>query len=194
MDFVINKAILENASDYIPLADKTILAKRQAESCVVKSQDRAAVKTDDGNVLPLPPQWVCDEMGRSILEMTVFTGLYLNVERPDEDGELSMTAAEYDRYAGSHIFAQLNALKSGAFGRDNPKLKEKIIHMLSDYNDYQYRLSAEIRALLALYNDPVDRFVAMNTALSTPEAMQGMLEELRSAAEAADAYRDGEKA
>lgn len=191
MDFKITKEMIENASDYIPLADKTLLARQQAEKCVKKADERTAVKTDNGGVLPLPPRYVCDEPGRSILEMSVFTGLYLRCEKPDENGELTMNAEGYDRYAGAHIFGQLAAMKGGAFGRDNPKLKTKIVNMINDFNDYQKRLSAEIRTLLAMYNDPVDRFIAVNAAMATPEAMQGLFEELREAAADVDAYKTG---
>jgi hypothetical protein len=194
MDFKITKEMLENAADYLPLADKTVLAKQQAEECVVKARETTGVRTDSGSVLPLPPRYVCDEMGRSILEMSVFTGLYLLCEKPEEDGQITMNAETYDHYAGAHLFGQLTAMKSGAFGRDNPKLKTKIINMLADFNDYQKRLTAEIRNLLTMYNDPVDRFIAMNAAMATPEAMQGLLEELKDAAQAAEDYKGGEGA
>lgn len=187
MDFVITKELLENASDYLPLAQKTALAKRQAEICVQRAKETTGVKTDGGTILPLPPRYFSDEQARSVLEMSIFTTLYLHCEEMDGD-EIRMDAETYDYYAGSHIFGQLNALRS-ELGKTDPALKAKIINMLSDFNDYQKRLTAEIRVLMNLYNDPVDRFLAMNAALSTPEAMQGLLEELKEAAENADGYR-----
>ena len=189
MDFVVTKEILEKASDYLPIAQKTALAKEQAETCVRKSEETTGIRMDDDSVLPLPPRYFASEEARSILEMSVFTGLYLLCEETDEEGVLHMDGERYDYYAGSHIFGQLNAMKSGTFGRDNPELKTKIINMLADFNDYQKRLTAEIRNLLSLYNDPVDRFMAMNASLSTQEAMEGLLTELKDAVEAAEDYK-----
>ena len=194
MDFVITKDLLEQAADYIPLAIKTVLAKEQAEACVLKSTEQTGIRTDAGSILPLPPRYYCDEAVRSVLEMSVFTGFYLKTEQPNEDGKLTMDAEAYDRYAGSHVFGQLMAMKSGTFGRDNPELKTKIINMVSDFNDYQKRLTAEIRTLMTMYNDPVDRFIAMNAAMSTPEAMQGLLEELKEAAEDVENHKAGDEA
>ena len=191
MDFVVTKEILEKAVDYLPLSMKTSIAKRQAAACVQKSAEQTAVKTDGGTILPLPPRYFCDEGIRSILEMSLFTSLYLRTEPGDGD-EIAMTGKRYDYYAGSHVFGQLTAMKSGTFGRDNPALKTKIINMIADFNDYQKRLTAEIRALMTMYNDPVDRFIAMNAAMSTPEAMQGLFEELKEAAADVEKYKDGE--
>lgn len=194
MDFKVTKQMLEEASDYLPLEVKTVLARRQAETCVQRAKEQTAVKTDAGQYLPLPPRYFCDEMGRSVLEMSVFTALYLHVENANENGDIDMTVDTYNRYAGAHIFGQLTEMKSGAFGRDNPKLKAKIIHMLADFNDYQRRLTSEIRTLMTLYNDPVDRFLAMNAAMTTPESMRGLMEDLKSAMEEAETYKAGEGA
>lgn len=190
MDFVVRKDILENAVDYIPIAQKTALARQQAEACVKKMKETTAIKADnDSVIIPLPPRYYVDEEARSILEMTIFTGLYLLVETPDEDGVFNMDGERYDYYAGSHIFGQLTAMKSGTFGRDNPILKTKIINMLADFNDYQKRLTSEIRNVLSMYNDPVDRFMAMNASMSTPEAMQELFSELKDAIEANEEYK-----
>lgn len=194
MDFVITKEILEAAEDYLPLAVKTSLAKQQAETIVQAGKEMTGIRTDGGNILPMPPRYFADEAARSILEMSIFTAMYLKCE-PVTDGKIDLTIDQYDYYAGSHIFGQLNHLK-GELGRTDPELKTKIINMVSDFNDYQKRLTAEIRALMTMYNDPVDRFMAMNAAMTTPEGMEGLLGELKDAAEALEEYKthreDGE--
>lgn len=179
MEFVLTKEMIEEAADYLPLAQKTALAKQQAEICVQKAKETTGVKTDAGTILPLPPRYFVSEDARSMLEMSIFTALYLRVQ-PMDGSDIHMDGETYDKYAGSHIFGQLTAMK----GKAEPELRAKIMNMLADFNDYQKRLGAEIRALMTLYNDPVDRFMAMNAALTTPEAMQGLLEELKDAAEA----------
>lgn len=188
MDFVVTKELLEAANDYLPLAQKASIAKQQAAMCVLKGADQTAVKTDGGGIMPLPPRYTVDESVRSVLEMSVFTALYLKCE-PMEGDSFSLSAERYDYYAGSHLFGQLTAMKSGTFGRDNPELKTRIIHMLADFNDYQRRLTAEIRALTTMYNDDVDRLIAMMVALTTPETMDGLLTELKDAAEAVEEYK-----
>lgn len=191
MDFVVTKEILAAASDYVPLAQKTALAKEQAEIIVHRAKETTGVKTDSGGIIPLPPRYFADEQARSVLEMSIFATLYLHTEEM-QDGKIVMDTETYDRYAGSHVFGQLAAMR-GEIGKTDPTLKAKIINMVADFNDYQKRLTAEIRTLMTLYNDPVDRFMAMNAALSTPEAMQGLLEELKDAAEAVDSYQDEKK-
>ena len=189
MDFVVTLEMLEKAVDYMPLAAKTSLARQQAEACVKRMGEQTAIKTDGGDLIPLPPRYYADEEARSILEMTIFTGLYLGIEEPDEEGTFHMDGDRYDYYAGSHIFGQLNAIKSGALGREHPEIKTKIANMLADFNDYQKRLTAEIRVLMSMYNDPVDRFMAVNAAMTTPETMEGLLSELKDAAEAVEEYK-----
>lgn len=196
--FVVTKEMLEQAEDYLPLATKTSLAKQQAETCVLMSQERSGVKTDNGNIIPLPPRYTADESVRSMLEMAVFTSLYLKckpmVEAPDgETPQITMDPGNYDYYAGNHIFGQLNAMK-GELGKTDPALKAKIINMIADFNDYQKRLTAEIRVLMTMYNDPVDRFMAMNAALATPDSMEGLLHELKDAAEAIETYKEEREA
>mgnify|MGYP006988863126 CR=1 FL=1 len=191
MDFVVTKEILAAASDYVPLAQKTALAKEQAEIIVQRAKETTGVKTDGGAILPLPPRYFADEQARSVLEMSIFATLYLHTEEM-QDGNIVMDTETYDRYAGSHVFGQLAVLR-GEIGKTDPALKAKIINMVSDFNDYQKRLTAEIRALMTLYNDPVDRFLAMNAALSTPEGMEGLLSELKEAAEEVEKYKTAEK-
>lgn len=193
MDFVVTQEMLENAVDYMPLATKTALAKQQAEGCVKRVGEQTAIKTDSDGLIPLPPRYYADEEARSILEMTIFTGLYLGIETPDEEGTFHMDGERYDYYAGSHIFGQLNAMKSGTVGREHPELKAKIANMLADFNDYQKRLTAEIRVLMSMYNDPVDRFMAVNAAMATPDTMEGLLSELKDAAEAVEEYKTERK-
>ena len=186
--FVITKEMLENAVDYLPLGQKTALAKQQAEICVQRSSDQTGIRADSGDIIPLPPRYNVDEAVRSILEMSIFTALYLRCE-PIESDNITMDAERYDYYAGNHIFGQLTSMKSGTFGRDNPELKNKIINMLADFNDYQKRLTSEIRAVMTMYNDPVDRFMAMNAAMTNPDTMKGLLSELKEAAEAVEEYK-----
>ena len=192
--FVVTKEMIEQAADYLPLGQKKDLAKRQAESCVLANPERTGIRGDGGGIIPLPPRYIADESIRSMLEMAVFTGLYLKckpmVEDPDGGKpQITMDTEAYDYYAGSHLFGQLNAMK-GELGKTDPALKAKIVNMISDFNDYQKRLTAEIRVLMTLYNDPVDRFMAMNAAMATPDSMEGLLHELKDAAEAVEAYRE----
>ena len=163
--FVVTKEMIEQAADYLPLGQKKDLAKRQAESCVLANPERTGIRGDGGGIIPLPPRYVADESVRSMLEMSVFTCLYLRC-RPLEDDQITMDTEAYDFYAGSHIFGQLNAMK-GELGKTDPALKQKIVDMIADFNDYQKRLTAEIRVLMTLYNDPVDRFMAMNAAMAS---------------------------
>lgn len=188
MDFVVTKEMIEAASDYMPLAAKTALAKQQAEACVKRMAETTAIKASEDSVIPLPPRYHVDEEARSILEMTIFTGMYLGLETADEEGFFHMDGERYDYYAGSHIFGQLTAMK-GEIGKTEPAIKSKIVNMLADFNDYQKRLSSEIRVLLSMYNDPVDRFMAVNASLTTPETMEGLLSELKDAVENVEEYK-----
>ena len=191
MGFVVTKETIENAHDYVSLAQKAIMINQQAADCIEPSKLHNGISFDGESAVALPPRFIVNEVKRSLLEMSMFLSMYLNVLEPDENGDISMTMDVYEEYASAHIFNQLAVMKSGAFGRDNPELKTKIANMISDFNDYQKRLTAEIRNILSTYNDPCDRIMTMITTNITPEYVKNLLANLDGAEKELLDYKRG---
>jgi len=170
--FVVTPEMILNANDYVNLKFKNGLAQEQAAKCVVETEEKTGVKLSDEVVMPLPPKYKVDGLVRSALEMSVFVSLYLKVKPVDDDGNITISLNEYDEYMSSHIFDQMNSLKRSK----NEEVKQKVFRILDDYNDYQKRLSAEIKAQLDAKNDFCDRLISMMIMTSSQDVTSHLLE------------------
>ncbi len=167
--------MLEEARDYVPLAEKEAWVAENAPKVFDKLQITA------GNE-PMPPMYMVNAALKSRYLMAALARLYFNVdpsvgcadsslskEEPNEDKWL-MTVAQYDRWAGSHIFNQLERMK-----RDSG-FRIKAFDLLADYKDLEKRFSTQISGLLAVQNDPVIRQSELSSAMvkELPQVMQAI--------------------
>lgn len=165
--FVVTKEMLAAARDYIPMAQKEAFAKNAAVLCI-----------DSLTVPDYPPYYRANPGRVSRAMAAALAGIYLgqSVEMElGEDGEGWLASeAEYDRLAFSHIFGQLQRLKSDMAVRD------KIFDLLSDYGELERMLKSEIDAAIAPRNDVAVRMtmLSMDAMKQLPE-IQKQLEELR---------------
>ena len=178
--FFITEDILRNASDYIPLSRKNLLARSIAEKCIQRSP--IAEQNQKGlEFLALPSLWIDDMETKSLYLMSVMLSEYLKAEIPDE-----FTDAEYDFYASSHIFNQLERFKGYA------ELKDKVFDILTDFKEFKKILDTEIYNEKIARNDPVGRLSAAISIVSSPENIQRMKEELeKSTGDLQDALSSG---
>ena len=86
----------------------------------------------------------------AMLQMGVFVSCYLGIPYAG-DTDFQMAANEYDRWASSHIFNQLERMKS------DKDIKDKVFDILDDYKDFQWAMRREIEILLGHRNDTVMR-------------------------------------
>ena len=99
-----------------------------------------------------------------------------------EGGQVLPYFKDYDRWAGGHIFNQIDRMKG-----KGPELRDKAFDLLADYRDLEKMLKTEIYGMLQAMNDPVSRFQDLAAQSMTPEAVQKTLDDLKEARSAFDA-------
>lgn len=168
-EIVITKEMVESAKAYLPLADKEKFLQDFGRTCF----DRLEMAGESGE--SLPPMYKENPMIKARLFMSALAGLYFGQEY-DEEIPGVMARAEYDLWAGSHVFGQLERLK-----KTEPGLKGKIFDILEDYADLQKRFNAEMFGYINALNDPVTRLMDYMATTATPEYMQNLTAQLTKA-------------
>lgn len=154
---------LNNATDYIPIMEKTQIATYVGERCFL----RVEITTDGGN--RLPPMYREDKNKSSRYLMGLLAMKYLHMKfTPVEGEEYLMSADDYDRFMGSHVLNQIERYK--AF----PEYRNKCFDILTDYRDLEKRVNTEIYANLQVQNDLVVRSAEYLAKSMTPESVQNL--------------------
>lgn len=167
---------------YMPLGKKMEFVAAAAVGCL----DNATVQLTNGSTLKHAKE-ATDRKSRYL--MGALVGYYLNDKdfSPVEDTAYLMAQDDYDRWAGGHIFNQLERFKS------NSKTRDFAFDLLWDYRDLEKRLNTEIYNLLQALNDPVVKLTEEISLSATPEAMQEAMRQLEEVKGALDAYKENEK-
>lgn len=141
----LTKAIMEQARDYISLAEKEAWVAENAPKCF----DKLSI-TADGK--PVPPMYMVNTSLKSRYMMAALVGLYFGekIEGTSDDKWL-MSEKQYDEWAGSHIINQMERMKQDA------ALRFKTYDIMADYKDLEKRFSAQLSGLLAVQNDSIIR-------------------------------------
>lgn len=166
----ITKQQLLNARDYIPAAEKNAFIEQASEHCFEKLSITTGVES-------LPPMWMTDHDAKARFLMGALAGLYFGLDYArDETG--AMSTEEYDRWAGSHVFGQLDRMKS------DRELRDKVYDLLNDYFTLEKRLTGRLNGLLTVQNDAVVRQAMIQQAQiekmrETERVNTAQLEELR---------------
>lgn len=141
----VTKEMLLGARDYLSLGIKEAWVRENAEKCF----DRLAITADDE---PMPPMYAVNGALKSRYLMAAFVAFYLRQDYEAlKDDTALMSEEEYDRWAGSHVFNQIERWK-----RDSD-LRDKCYDLLYDYRDLEKRFTAQIVGLLTVQNDSVIR-------------------------------------
>lgn len=156
--FLIDEEMIKNATSYISLATKKAIAKGLADACLV-AIDTTTEKIVSETQLPIP-QLYREECGAKSLYLTYyFLTEYLHIELSDE-----FTEEEYDYYAGSHIFNQLERFKTA-----DKIIKDKVFDILYDFKELKKMLDTEIFNLKESRNDTLDRIQDSISLFASPE-------------------------
>ncbi len=171
----ITKEMLLAARDYVPLAEKEKWIEENAPKCF----DKLAITADGES---MPPMFSVNSGLKSRYLMGAFAWLYMRARknRVEPSDEWLMHSEEYDLWAGSHVFNQIERWKRDA------ELRDKCFDLLSDYRDLEKRFSAQINSLLAVQNDSVLRQSEYMAAQMRD--LPGMLEQIQAMQEKADSH------
>lgn len=156
--FIIDEEMIKKATSYIPLATKKAIAIALADACLVavdKTTENIAAETQ----LPIP-QLYREECGaKPLYLMYYFLTEYLHIAVSDE-----FTEEEYDYYASSHIFNQLERFKTA-----DKIIKDKVFDILYDFKELKKMLDTEIFNLKESRNDTLDRIQDSISLFASPE-------------------------
>ena len=161
--FVITEEMIAKATSYLPLADKRAFVEVMAKNCL-EEVDVTLEEIAQETTIPLP-QLHKEKCGqKQVYLMFYFLTEYLHIDFPNDFGD-----DEYDYYAGSHIFNQLERFKS----RD-AEIKNKVFDILYDFKELKKMLDTEIFNLKESLNDGVERISSSIGLLSTPENVKAL--------------------
>lgn len=166
--FELTDEIMRNANTYMPIEDKTELAKTIAEQCVI-DLPTAEQNLQGEKLLALPYIKVENRELKALCLMQVLLSHYLGVL----DSESTLTVEKYNFYAEGSILNQIERYKS------NYDLKNKAFDLLADFKEFRKFVDIEINNLITANNDPLARFIASIQVLSTPENIKKAVEELQ---------------
>lgn len=172
----ITEDILINARDYVPYAEK----KRFLDECAGRCFDKLAISADGGaELVAMPPMYKKNPFLVRRYMSAALLMLYLNLPCAPENRERDawlISPDKYDEIAASHIFNQLDRMKSKA---SSPAYKDKIFDLIADYRELEKMMNDEIYALLQVMNEPVSRLLASIQLTATPDSLRSAAEQLK---------------
>lgn len=189
--FIITENTINSMRDYVPLEEK----KNFLADCAARCFDKLQISADGGtDVIALPPMYKKNTLLRQRYIMGALLSLWFGIcyEKADEKtDQWLMSEADYDYFSGSHIFNQLDRMKSHV---TRPENKDKIFDMLADYRELEKMLNDEIYGLVQCMNDPITRLVASIQATATPENLKEAGDKLKAAKDEIERYAAERKA
>ena len=185
-DNIITEEIILNANTYIPVDMKSVMAREYAKNCV--SEVQITIKDGDEKDV-LPPRYQENPMQKSLYGMMTLLDQYLHVLVADENGEVSLTSSEYDKWGSACVMNQLDRFKSSK----NIEVRNKIYDILDDYREFYRMLGVEISSILANRNDVLTRLVQYFKKDITPEMMKDLFSQFTGTLEEIKDYKDRPK-
>ena len=189
--FIITDEMIRGAESYIPFVDKLTIVSETAEACL-EPVDRETAGIATETQLPIPQLYKERSGAKQYFLMYYFLTKYLHVKI----AETGWTTEEYDYYASSHIFNQLERFKS-----KDAEIKNKVFDLLYDYKQLKSMLEVEIYNLKETKNSALDRLQDSISLFASPEniaklneLMQKNLGELETAQKKLAAKRGKAKA
>lgn len=177
---------IEKANEYVPFIEKEKFVNSVADKCF----DRLQISADSGDEnIPIPPMYKENSGLKMRYAMGAFVKLYLKEDFESVEGEeYLMSLDDYDRYAGGHIFNQIERMKNG-----NADLRNKCFDLLQDYKVLEKMLNTEVYSLLQVMNEPVNRILAHIGAMTTPQAVEGFISSMQTLQNELEEYKAEEK-
>jgi len=179
--YYITEEQMANVNTYVPIRAKSEWVGLVAEKCFDVMNINATLGDED---ITMPGMYKENSETKSRYLMGVLVKLYLRGtwETGEDEDEWLMPIDEYDKWAGGHIFSQIEKFKS------NQELRDICFNLLNDYKDLERRLNTEIHGLLLAMNDPATRQMAAMQLSMTPEAMEKAINSLNESRDALIEY------
>lgn len=177
--YIVEKEQVKSANTYVPIRIKSNWVHNVAERCIDAID---IIATIEGKDLEIPLMYKENTELKSRYLMGAFVKMYLLSDfEPCVDGDTAlMSDTDYDKWAGGHVFSQIEKFKS------DKDLRDICFNMLNDFKDLERRLNVECHALLNAKNDSVARqLVAMQASVS-PEAVKQIMESVNEIKETAE--------
>ena len=179
-EIVIREKDIEQARDYMPVAIKEQVARLLAALCIEEVPNPASSKAQ-----PLPDLVRENRRMRQQCLYGVFAQWYMNKSEElqmfayyDRDGEKHEEKANYcmdadatDKWAGSHVFNQMERLK-----RSKTYISEKTYNIMYDYKMFENMLLGAISDEIRGRNDPALRMVQLMNMQATPEDIKKVVD------------------
>ena len=157
--FIITDEMIRGAESYIPFVDKLTIVSETAEACLEPvDKETAGIATEAQ--LPIPQLYKERSGAKQYFLLYYLLTRYLHVKI----NEKGWTIEEYDYYASSHIFNQLERFKSG-----DVDVKNKVFDLLYDYKQLKSMLEVEIYNLKEAKNNGLDRIQSYLDLFASPE-------------------------
>ena len=168
----LTKEMLTTAQDYMPTAEKEQWVSETAPMCF----DKLAISSN-GECYPPMYMLNCDLQSRYLMTALVSKYFGQKYEADETDPEL-ISPADYDKWAGGHIFGQIDRWKH------DKDVRNKAYDLLDDYYDLRWRLTTQANGLLNAQNDTVLRQQQLASVQleKLPEMMQ-LLKEVQESRE-----------
>lgn len=182
MEYItITEDVIKAARDYVPMAEKKAFVDEVVAQCISVVSVTATIGDEDNT---LPPMFKEDSFTKARYMMGAFVKMYLGVEfEPVEDTVYLMAQDDYDRWAGGHVFNQIERLK-----RTDPETKAKCFDLMQDFKALEKLLNAEIYAFLNIQNDFLVRLLAHIQSTTSPDGLSETLASLNDLQKQIDDY------
>ena len=185
-DKTITEDIILNATLYVPIVKKSVLARTFAEDCISKVEIK--LNGDDASST-LPPRYQENPMMKSLYGMMTLLSEYLHMMPTDDEGNVSMDADAFDKWGAASIMNQLDRMKSSK----NQEIRNRVYDILDDYREFYRMLGVEISSILANKNDVLSRFMQYFRSEITPDIVKGLMDNLKSVVQEAKEYQEQPK-
>lgn len=161
-DKIITEEIILNATTYLPIETKSVMAREFAKDCV--SEVQVSIDENDSTSV-LPPRYQENPMLKSLYGMMTLLDQYLHLIVRDENGDATLNVEEFDEWGKSCVMNQLDRMKSSK----NVEVRNRVYDILDDYREFYRMLGVEISALVAHKNDFLSRFLQYFSMSITPD-------------------------
>ena len=184
--FKVTEEMISKASDYIPYFEKVTIASDLAKSCI-ETVDKITNGIATETQLPIPQLYKEQTGAKQYFLMYYFLTKYLHIDLKVD----KWNDGQYDYYASSHIFNQLERFKAWCVNRDCLKsipidtpeyaiktkqlrekenaIKNKVFDILYDYKQLKQMLETEIYNLKESKNNSLDRIQDSISLFANPD-------------------------
>ena len=184
MEYIkITEEIVWQAKDYVPMAEKRAFVDAVVSQCISMVSVTATIGEES---TAMPPMYKEDSFGKARYLMGAFVKMYLRQEFvPVEGTEYQMAQDDYDRWAGGHLFNQIERLK-----RTDPQTKAKCFDLVQDYKALEKFLNAEIYAFLNIQNDFLVRLIAHVQSTTSPAGLAELMGDIETLQKQIEEYQN----